>query len=73
MYFTLASNCSFSRYAFLIDKETVDDKTTTIVRKLEDEERIDELSRLLGGVDLTDTTKLHAKEMLEMSKRLNGN
>lgn len=58
---------------FLIDKETVDDKTTTIVRKLEDEERIDELSRLLGGVDLTDTTKLHAKEMLEMSKRLNGN
>lgn len=58
---------------FLIDKETVDDKTTTIVKKLEDEERIDELSRLLGGVDLTDTTKLHAKEMLEMSKRLNGN
>lgn len=58
---------------FLIDKETVDDKTTTIVKKLEDEERIDELSRLLGGVDLTDTTKLHAKEMLEMSKCLNGN
>lgn len=58
---------------FVIDKHTVKDKTSTIVRKLEDNERIDELSRLLGGVDLTDTTKLHAKEMLEMSKKLNSN
>ncbi|MCF6465881.1 DNA repair protein RecN [Clostridium sp. Cult2] len=58
---------------FVIYKDTVKDKTSTIVRKLKDEERIDELSRLLGGVDLTDTTKLHAKEMLEMSKKLNTN
>lgn len=58
---------------FLIDKKTIDNKTTTIVKKLNEEERIDELSRLLGGVNLTDTTKLHAKEMLEMSKKLKSN
>ena len=55
---------------FVIDKHTVKDKTSTVVVKLKDEDRIEELSRLLGGVDLTDTTKLHAKEMLEMSKKL---
>lgn len=58
---------------FVIEKHTIEDKTNTIVRKLNDDERINELSRLLGGVDLTDTTKLHAKEMLEMSKKLNFN
>lgn len=57
---------------FVIDKHTAKDKTSTVVRKLENNERIEELSRLLGGVDLTDTTKLHAKEMLEMSKKLNS-
>jgi DNA repair protein RecN (Recombination protein N) len=56
---------------YVIEKRTVNEETTTIVRKLDDDERIEELSRLLGGVDLTDTTKLHAKEMLEMSKKLN--
>jgi DNA repair protein RecN (Recombination protein N) len=55
---------------FLIDKQINNDKTSTFVRKLNKQERINELSRLLGGVDLTDTTKLHAREMLEMSKKL---
>lgn len=55
---------------FVIEKDVIDNNTITKVRKLNEEERIEELSRLLGGVDLTDTTKLHAKEMLEMSKML---
>ncbi len=56
---------------FLISKEVFDDKTCVAVKKLDYNERIDELSRLLGGVNLTNTTKLHAKEMLDMSKSLN--
>ncbi|NLW22414.1 MAG: DNA repair protein RecN [Tissierellia bacterium] len=55
---------------FLIEKDTSGERVTTRVRKLDYNERIEELSRLLGGVDLTDTTKMHAKEMLEMSKNL---
>mgnify|MGYP001311020433 CR=1 FL=1 len=58
---------------FVIEKDFVDNSTITKVRKLDNEERIEELSRLLGGVDLTDITKLHAKEMLEMSKTLKKN
>lgn len=55
---------------FIIEKDILKDKTRTVVRKLNKSERIDELSRLLGGVDLTNTTKQHAEEMLEMSKKL---
>jgi len=56
---------------FVISKEVFEDKTNVAVKRLNYDERIDELSRLLGGVNLTDTTKLHAKEMLDMSKSLN--
>ncbi len=55
---------------FLIDKQIIDSKTSTKIIKLSQENRIVELSRLLGGVDLTDTTKQHAKEMLDMSKNI---
>lgn len=55
---------------FLIEKSFDEDETYTRVKKLDKDERIDELARLLGGVDLTDTTRLHAKEMLAMSQNL---
>jgi DNA repair protein RecN (Recombination protein N) len=55
---------------FVIQKSSKNDQTITQVLKLSDEERIDELARLLGGVDVTETTKRHAKEMLEMSNKV---
>ena len=55
---------------FLIEKTIVDNKTVTTVRELDYNERINELARLLGGVNLTDTTRLHAREMLDMSKKI---
>lgn len=55
---------------FLIEKKVKDNKTFTVVKELKYEERIEELSRLLGGVNLTDLTKKHAKEMLEMTKSI---
>ena len=55
---------------FSISKKIIEDKTIVKVKKLNYEERINELARLLGGVDLTNTTKLHAKEMLELTKKI---
>ncbi len=55
---------------YLINKKIVDDKSLTEVIKLNYDERVEELSRLLGGVDLTETTKQHAREMIEMSKKI---
>jgi DNA repair protein RecN (Recombination protein N) len=36
----------------------------TQVRKLQGEERIEELSRMLGGVEITDATREHARDMI---------
>ncbi|MBP6801760.1 MAG: DNA repair protein RecN, partial [Zoogloea sp.] len=47
-----------------IAKETRDGETLSRVRRLDDGERIDEIARMLGGVNITDTTRRHAAEML---------
>jgi DNA repair protein RecN (Recombination protein N) len=39
------------------------------VTVLKDEERIEEIARMLGGVKITETTRKHAAEMLRESKR----
>ena len=55
---------------FVISKEIVNGKAQTRVSKITDDDRIVELARLLGGVDVTETTLQHAKEMIEMSKKI---
>lgn len=53
-----------------ISKEVINGKAQTKINKLSDDERIIELARLLGGVNVTETTLQHAKEMIEMSKEI---
>lgn len=49
-----------------VAKNNTGGRTTTTVDRLEDEEqKIEEISRMLGGVDLTATTREHAREMLK--------
>lgn len=55
---------------YVIDKTIKQDKTSTSIHRLTEKERIEEMARLIGGVDLTDTTLRHAKEMIEMSKKI---
>lgn len=55
---------------FQISKVVKNNKTNTNVFTLNKEDRIEELSRLLGGVDLTDTTKKHAMEMIKMTDKI---
>ncbi len=58
---------------FVINKVILEDKTKTVISKLSEKERIEEMARLLGGVDLTDTTLRHASEMIQMSKKIKDN
>lgn len=51
-----------------IAKQTNDDVTTTQVNLLENSQRIEELARMLGGLNLTEQTLNHAKEMLEVAQ-----
>lgn len=55
---------------FVINKVVLNNKTNTIVNRLSEKGRIEEMARLLGGVDLTNTTLKHASEMIEMSKKI---
>ncbi|MBQ7699118.1 MAG: DNA repair protein RecN [Clostridia bacterium] len=49
----------------LIYKTDVDDKTQTFCKTLNKEERIKELSRIIGGIDVTQNAVATAAEMLE--------
>ena len=46
-----------------ISKENVDDKTVTNVKKLNEDETIYEIARIISGGNITDTALLHAKEI----------
>jgi len=47
-----------------VSKNTRDGGVASSIQELEREARIDEIARMLGGVDITDTTRKHAAEML---------
>lgn len=64
---------SFANTHFLIEKKTISNETQSFVRKLNDEDRILEISRLIGGSNITNTTISHAKEILENSRKYNLN
>ena len=48
-----------------IEKEVKNNKTVTRVRQLDDRKREDEISRMLGGVEVTKAIRQTAAEMLE--------
>ena len=49
---------------FLISKGDVDGVTETSVRKLDRKGRVDELSRILGGIAITESQRAAAMDML---------
>ena len=50
---------------FLIDKSEVDGRASTSVRVLDYEGRVEELSRSLGGIHVTEAQRAAARDMLE--------
>ena len=48
----------------VVHKEVVKGHTATTVKELNDEERVDEVARMLGGIKITDKTRKHAEEMV---------
>lgn len=60
---------------YLIEKSVRNKNTVSTIRQLEGEEIIEELSRMLGGVEITDTVRKSAREMKELAaskKNLNA-
>ncbi len=54
-------------YHFLIEKSVENNRSITDIKRLEDEESVDELSRLLGGGEITDNVRGNAREMKNMA------
>ncbi len=50
-----------------VSKSVVDGATVSAIAVLNDDQRIEEIARMLGGVKITETTRKHAAEMLGMS------
>jgi DNA repair protein RecN (Recombination protein N) len=53
---------------YLIQKSVQNQTTVSTIRRLSEEESIQELSRMLGGVEITETVKESAREMRALAK-----
>jgi len=51
-----------------VSKQTGKDTTITEIKQLDNQQRIDEVARMLGGIEITDQTLSHAREMIERSQ-----
>jgi DNA repair protein RecN (Recombination protein N) len=51
---------------YYIEKRVANDRTTVAVLPLTSEGRVDELARMLGGTEVTETVLQHAREMLQV-------
>lgn len=58
---------SCGKYNYKIAKESDDSSTYTTVIELRTDEKIQEIARLLGGINITETTLQSAKELIEAS------
>lgn len=54
---------------YFIKKEIKNNRTETTVRELKQEERVDEIARMLSGSEITPLTLEHAKELLSMAHK----
>ena len=54
----------FAQAHFRVEKRLVDSRTVTVVQKLDEDGRLQELARMLGGAHLSPTTLAHARELL---------
>ncbi len=51
-------------YQYAVSKQVEAGQATTVVHRLDTEERIDEIARMLGGLEITATTREHAAELI---------
>jgi DNA repair protein RecN (Recombination protein N) len=49
-----------------VSKSQSNGATLSHIQTLNSQERIEEIARMLGGIQITETTREHAKEMLKV-------
>jgi len=66
----LAQIASMADYHYLIKKTTGEESTSTSLTLLTEEERTNELARIIGGAYITDLTLKNSEEMLSLAKEV---
>ena len=61
---------SISKNHFLIEKKVIGNDTYSRVEKLDDENKIYEIARLLSGMKITDKSLNNAKELIEFNNKI---
>jgi DNA repair protein RecN (Recombination protein N) len=51
---------------FVVQKKSSGGRTVTLVKKLNDRDRVSEVARMLGGIEVTEKARRHAEEMIKM-------
>jgi DNA repair protein RecN (Recombination protein N) len=57
-----------AHHHFMVQKTRSGRETQTAIRVLESEQRTEEVARMLGGVELTEQTLAHAREMIQRAQ-----
>lgn len=52
---------------YLIEKRNDEQRTYTTIEKLDEPDRINEIARLISGKNITDTTIIHAREIIQLT------
>lgn len=63
-----AQIAAFSDEHLLIQKSVENGRTYTYVTSLDDDGRVEELARIVGGEQITDSAREHARELLRQSR-----
>lgn len=53
---------------YVVQKSTSETGASTLVRSLSEEEKVDEIARMLGGIEKTEQTRAHAAEMVQRAE-----
>jgi DNA repair protein RecN (Recombination protein N) len=63
---------AFADRHFVVSKKTVSGRTVTSVAEAAGDDRVDEISGMLGGLKVTDTTRKHAAELIEAARGMSS-
>ncbi|HAB9926313.1 TPA_asm: DNA repair protein RecN [Listeria monocytogenes] len=61
---------AMGNHHYYITKKVQNKRTTTSVTVLKGVEKVEEISRMIAGIEVTELTKQHAKEMIEQAEKV---
>lgn len=61
---------AMANHHYYVTKKVQNKRTTTSVTVLKGVEKVEEISRMIAGIEVTELTKQHAKEMIEQAEKV---